>query len=222
MIHLGEPNAGPLLEDVLTAAAQAGVERLVHTGSAAVYRGNGERVVTEESLVHEPEDPLAREWWHQEERCRQWAERSAIPVQVLRLADPVGPYAPAASPCAQWVHLAWTRRPLVLDPRAMHQVLDYRDMADAIHAVLSVPPTRPVFNVASATYSEEDLAGLLAEVSRRTPWERSQEQEPERWTMSTELIGTELGWRSSSSLHEGMRALAQWYACDIHGDYVVP
>ncbi|MCX5560843.1 hypothetical protein [Streptomyces sp. NBC_00038] len=39
--------------------------------------------------------------------------------------------------------------------------------------------------------------------------------------MSTELIETELGPRGSAPLRESMRALAQWYACDIHGDYSV-
>ncbi|MGR8007559.1 NAD-dependent epimerase/dehydratase family protein [Streptomyces hypolithicus] len=220
VVHLGSPaDGGQLLDDVLTAAEKAGVERLVYAGSAAVYRGSGEQAVTEQALAQPPSDPVALEWWREEERCRQWGERSGITVQVLRLADPVGPHAPDGTP-VQWVHLAWTRRPLSLNPQGMHQVLDYRDMADAIGTVLAAPPAKAVFNVASATYTEEELAGLLSDASRRTPWEQS-EHEAERWTMVTELIESELRWRGSAPVCEGMRALAQWYACDIHGDYTV-
>ncbi|MFJ8671610.1 NAD-dependent epimerase/dehydratase family protein [Streptomyces sp. NPDC093589] len=220
VVHVGGTD-DTLLDDVLAAAESAGVERLVYAGSAAVYRGSGERAVSEKEPAGPPSDAVALAWWRQEERCRQWGERSGIPVQVLRLADVVGPYAPDSTP-VRWIHLAWTRRPLSLNPRGMHQILDYRDMADAIGAVLAAPPVEAVLNVASATYGEEELAGLLADVSRRTPWERSEEAGAERWTMATELIANGPGWRPSASVVEGARALAQWYACDIHGDYDVP
>ncbi|MGI5402901.1 NAD-dependent epimerase/dehydratase family protein [Streptomyces sp. CA-135486] len=218
VVHLGRPAAGvQVLEDVLKAAEKAGVERLIYAGSAAVYRGSGDQAATEGGLTEPPVDPIALAWWQEEERCRQWGEDTGVAVQVLRLADPVGPHAPRESPSVRWVHLAWTRRPLSLNPQGVHQVLDYRDMADAIGAVLAAPPSQPVLNVASATYAEEELAGLLAEVSRRTPWERSPEDGAERWSMTTELMESELRWTGSASVFEGMRDLAQWYACDIHG-----
>ncbi|MER7395042.1 NAD-dependent epimerase/dehydratase family protein [Streptomyces sp. NPDC000151] len=221
VVHLGGADDA-LLDEVLTAAEQAGVARLVYAGSAAVYRGSGARTVAEGTPAEPPGDPVALAWWRQEERCRQWGERSGTAVQVLRLADPVGPHAPADSTPVRWVHLAWTRHSLSLNKQGAHQILDYRDMADAIGAVLAAPPAAAVLNVASAAYGEEELAELLADVSRRTPWEWSDGPEAERWTMSTELIEKELGWHPSASVFEGARALAQWYACDIHGDYDVP
>ncbi|MFD0273088.1 NAD-dependent epimerase/dehydratase family protein [Kitasatospora sp. NPDC127111] len=221
VVHLGRPGADGLLADVLAAAGKAGVARLVYAGSAAVYRGSGEAVVTEDSLTGAPADEVALGWWQEEQRCRRWGEEHGVPVQVLRSADPVGPYAAADSPAVRWVRLAWTRRPLSLNPLGRHQVLDHRDLADALHTVLSAPPTTPVFNVASAAFSEQDLAGLLADVSRRTPWEWVQDPTVEQWTMATGLIESELDWRASGELRESLRALAQWYACDIHGDYTV-
>ncbi|MEU7488986.1 NAD(P)-dependent oxidoreductase [Streptomyces sp. NPDC042319] len=222
VVHLGSPADADLTDAVLTAAGKAGVARFVLAGSAAVYRGSPEGPVPETALAGPPADPVALGWWQEEERCRQWGERTGTRVQVLRLAAPVGPHAPAGSAPVEWVHLAWTRHSLTLNERRAHQILDYRDMADAIGAVLAAPADRPVLNVASATYTEEELADLVSDVSRRTPREESREPGAERWTMSTDLITAELGWRPAASVFEGMRAMAQWYACDIHGDYDVP
>ncbi|MFJ2579328.1 NAD-dependent epimerase/dehydratase family protein [Kitasatospora aureofaciens] len=222
VVHLGSPAAGPdALEAVLAAAEKAGADRLVYAGSAAVYRGSGAGAVPESALTGPPADPVALAWWREEERCRQWGEQSGIAVQVLRLADPIGPHAPDSTP-VRWVDLVWTRHPLTLRPQGVHQVLDYRDLAGAIAAVLAAPEAPAVLNVASAAYSEDELAELVAQVARRTTWERAEEPATERWTMATGLITDELGWRPSASVFEGMRTLAQWYACDIHGDYVAP
>lgn len=222
LVHLGRPEDDGLLAEVLAAAGKAGVERLVYAGSSAVYRGSRERTVTERSVTDAPADPVALAWWREEQAVRAWGAEHGVPVQVLRLADPVGPYAPQDSPLVRWVNLAWTRRPLALNPLGRHQVLDHRDLADALRAVLAAPPAQPVLNVASAAFDEQELAGLLADVSRRTPWEWVQDPTVDRWTMATGLIETELHWRASAVLRESMRALAQWWACDIHGDYTVP
>ncbi|MFC3574467.1 NAD-dependent epimerase/dehydratase family protein [Streptomyces yaanensis] len=219
VVHLGT-GTGDGLDEALTAAGAPGVERFVYVGSAAVYRGSAPDELTEDAVGPDaPRDEVARGWWEEERRCREWGESASVPVQVLRIADPVGPYAPASTACVRWVDLAWTRRPLLLDPQGVHQILDHRDLADALRAVLAAPPAEPVLNVASALHGEVELAGLLADVSRRTPWEWSQQPLSPRWSMATGLIERELGWRPTARVMEAMRALAQWYACDIHGDY---
>ncbi|MFF9317163.1 NAD-dependent epimerase/dehydratase family protein [Streptomyces sp. NPDC014735] len=224
VVHLGGAVQGDdqRLDGVLKAAEAAGVERLVYAGSYAVYRGSAAERIDEDALTAAPQDPVALAWWQEEQRCREWGERTGIPVQVLRLGEPVGPYAPREGACVQWVHLAWTRHPLVLAPGDIHQVLDYRDMADAIGAVLAAEPSRPVFNIATAACAEEELAGLVADVSRRTPRETGPHTAPRNRHMVTDLIESELGWTSSASLVEGLRDLAQWYACDIHGGDLLP
>ncbi|MFC7219422.1 NAD-dependent epimerase/dehydratase family protein [Streptomyces polyrhachis] len=217
VVHLGNPTTAGLLDEVLYAAERAGVQRLVYAGSAVVYQGSAEGPVTEAVLTGPPFAPDALAWWQEEQRCREWSERSGIAVQVLRLAEPVGPHTARDTAAARWVHQAWTRRPLSLAPERVHQVLDYRDLADALGAVLAASPSQPVFNVASATYTEEELADVVAEASRRTPWETCTTELIEQWSMATGLISAELGWTASASVFEGMRDLAQWYACDVHG-----
>jgi nucleoside-diphosphate-sugar epimerase len=213
LVHLGAEG----LTGVLSAAEQARVERLVYVGSAQVYRGSGEQPATEDSVTGPPGDPVALGWWRAEEQCRAWAERTGIELQVLRAAEPVGPnVAPGAGTAAQWMHQVWTRHPLRLHPQWSHQVLDYRDLAEAIGAVLASPAKHPVLNLASAVYQEEELAELVAVIARRTAWERLAEPRAESRTMSTDLIRGELGWQSSAVTLDAMRAMAQWLACDTH------
>ncbi|MEU8241154.1 NAD(P)-dependent oxidoreductase [Actinoplanes missouriensis] len=217
VVHVGSPaDDDELLADVLTAAQKTAAARLVYLSSTAVYRGLGDGTATESSITEAPADPVARQWWLDEERCRAWGAAAGIAVQVLRLGAPLGPHAPAGTAPVRIVHLSWTRRPVPLNDDGVHHVLDFRDMADAIGAVLSAPAARPVLNVASATYGERELAGLLTAASRKTPWETSDEP-AERWALATGLIETEVRWRPTATISEGIRALAQWYACDIHG-----
>ncbi|AEW98454.1 NAD-dependent epimerase/dehydratase family protein [Streptantibioticus cattleyicolor] len=214
VVHLGSPRPGGLAE-VLAAAEKAGVGRLVHIGSAAVHRG-ADGVVTETVPAAPPGDPDARQWWLQEEECRRWGRETGIPVQVLRTAEPVGPGVLVEGTAARWMRLAWTRRPLPLDHGRRHQVVDQRDLATAVGAVLCAPPRHPVVNVASHDCTEEELAELVAFIARRTPWQELPEPGTRDAVMATDLLRTELRWRPSARLHEGMRALAQWLACDTH------
>ncbi|MFE4518038.1 NAD-dependent epimerase/dehydratase family protein [Kitasatospora sp. NPDC056783] len=217
LVHLGSPDDDPdALAGVLAAAGRGRIDRLVYIGSAAVYRGTDEQSVTETSVTEAPNDPTAMAWWHEEEQCRRWGAEHGVEVQVLRSAEPVGPGVLVEGSAANWMYRAWTRRSLLLDRDRRHQIVDYRDLASAIDAVLSAPVTRPVFNLASETYTEEELAELVALIARRTLWEDLPQPAVRQGVMATQLIGTELRWQPSAQSHEALRALAQWLACDTH------
>lgn len=217
LVHLGSSADGPDgLTRVLDAAQRAGVRRLIYLGSSAVYQGTEGGLATESSPAPAPRDATALAWWRAEELCREWGATNGIPVQVLRLAELIGPDAPDDGVAARLIRLTWTRRPLSLDKRRVNQVLDFRDLAEATRAVLDVPPRQPVFNVASATYPEEELARLIATAARPAAWEWVTDPEAERPAMETDLIRTELGWRPSAPLFGGLRAQSQWMSCDVH------
>ncbi|ASY36644.1 hypothetical protein CAC01_10765 [Streptomyces sp. CLI2509] len=217
VVHLGTPRAhSRVLADVLSVVEEAGVERFVHISSAAIYRGLDATTFTEDLITGPPDDAQAREWWEQEDQCRRWGREAGIPVQILRLAEPVGPGVFAEGTAARWIHRAWTRRPLSLDRGRRHQVLDHGDVAGAITALLAAPAGQTVFNVASETYSEEELAELVAVLARRMPWHDAPTAADRGGVMSTELAEKELGWHSALPALGGLRALAQWLACDVH------
>ncbi|MDJ0465861.1 NAD(P)-dependent oxidoreductase [Streptomyces sp. H27-C3] len=219
LIHLGDRHgSGPGVADVLAHAEKLAVERVIHLSSADVYRGADADACTEASLpTTGPRDVEARAWWDAEQVCLLWGNETDTPVQIVRLAEQVGPHAPSHGVLATWMLQAWTRRPMVLVEGRRHQLVDHRDIAGALAAILEGPARSPIYNIASALYEESELAQLAAETARRTPWEQEPaDGAPFPPSMSTALITAETGWQATAPLHSGARAQAQWLACDIH------
>ncbi|MGW2257604.1 NAD-dependent epimerase/dehydratase family protein [Streptomyces sp. NPDC001780] len=222
VVHLGRPyDDGYGVSEMLADAEKAGVERLVYAGSAEIYRGADQDECAEEALSAPPRHAEARAWWDEEEECRSWGAATGTPVQVLRFAEIVGPHAPTRGVLATWMLRAWTRRTALVVAGRRHQIVDYRDMADALAAVLAAPARPAVYNVASARFEETEFAELAAGTARRTPYEQAPVTgEPHTPLMSTGLITAETGWRPSAQVRNGARAQAQWLACDTHDDIV--
>ncbi|MYU00569.1 MULTISPECIES: NAD-dependent epimerase/dehydratase family protein [unclassified Streptomyces] len=220
VVHLGDPSGSAYaVEDLLAEAEKAGTRRLVHVGSAEVYRGSAADECAEDTVTEPPRDPVARAWWNDEQACLRWGGETGVPVQLVRLAEQVGRHAPVRGVLATWMLQAWTRRSMTLVEGRVHQLVDHRDTAEAIAAVLAAPVRSTVYNVASARFDEERLAELAAETARLTAWERtSGEDTAHTPPMSTELITAETGWRASAPLRNGARAQAQWLACDTHDE----
>lgn len=224
VIHLANPHGpGDALPDVLADARRHGVRRLVLASSAAVYRGLTGRECTEDAVTGPPADAEARVWWEAEETCRDWGNRTGVPVQVVRFAEQVGPHAPLHGVLAAWTLRAWTRRPMELLDGRCHQLVDYRDMAGALAAVLAAPVRSATYNVASAQYAEDELAQLVTDTARATPWHRGTGVDGTHPPlMSTALVTAETGWHPAADLRSGARAQAQWLACDTHDNVPGP
>ena len=172
VVHLGDRSGSACaVQDLLADAEKAGARRLVHIGSAEVYRGAAADECAEDTVAEPPQDPVARAWWNDEQACLRWGGETGVPVQLVRLAEQVGRYAPVRGVLATWMLQAWTRRSMTLVEGRVHQLVDHRDTAEAIAAVLAAPVRSTVYNVASASFDEERLAELAAETARLTTWE---------------------------------------------------
>ncbi|MER5982965.1 NAD(P)-dependent oxidoreductase [Streptomyces sp. NPDC001787] len=204
------------LTDLLADAEKLGVRRLVHIGSAAVYRGEPGGNHAEDLPLDRPLDASALARRQEEQACLNWGAETGAAVQILRAAELVGPHAPLDGVLAGWMLDAWTRRPMRLTDGRRHQILDHRDLADALAAVLARPASTAVYNVASAQFDETEFAELAALTARRTAWEQTPAQQPYAPVMDTGLITAETGWQPTAAVHDGARALAQWLACDTH------
>lgn len=218
VIHLSDPHGEVYpLPDMLRDAEKIGARRLIHVSSAAVYRGTEAGECAEDTPSTPPHDAQARGWWDDEQACRRWSSETGIPLQIVRLAEQVGPHSPLRGVLATWMLQAWTRRSMVVVEERRHQIVVHHDVAQALAAVLAGPVRASTYNVASAQYSETELAELAAEMARRTPWERPagpcSSHTP---LMSTDLITAETGWQPSASVRSAARAQAQWLACDTH------
>lgn len=217
LIHVGGYGGGSSdVLEMLGTAEKMGVQRVVLLSSTAVYQGAESG--TEEAVTARPVDDEAAAWWDEEQTFLRWGKKTSTPVQVIRLAEQVGPHAPLKGVLASWMLQAWTRRPMVLTPGRTHQIIDHCDIAGALAHVLANPPRSSIYNVASTTYDENELAHLAATTARRTPWEEKRAADDTARTprVSTQLISAETGWQPSAPVRSGARALAQWLACDIH------
>ena len=218
VIHLGDPHGEVYpLPDMLRDAEKIGAQRLIHVSSAAVHRGTEVGECLEDAPSTPPHDAQARAWWDGEQACRRWSSETGIPLQIVRLAEQVGPHSPLRGVLATWMLQAWTRQPMIVVNGRQRQIVVHHDVAQALAAVLAGPVRASTYNVASAQYSETELAELAAETARRTPWERAADPcSSHTPLMSTDLITAETGWQPSASVRSAARAQAQWLACDTH------
>ncbi|CAG7602235.1 Nucleoside-diphosphate-sugar epimerase [Actinacidiphila bryophytorum] len=206
----------PGVDEVLRAAAEAGVRRLVYVGTAAACGGT---VVPEGPLAEPDEGDPGRGQWLAESAVARWAAQGRT-ATVLRTAEPVGPHAPAGTVTADWILRAWTRRDLPLESDRLHQLVDHRDLAAAVHAALTGPAGTPgaapqVVHIVSAVHDEDAWAAQVAAVTRPTartvPAQRGSGRLP---ALETGLAGALLGWKPTAPLADGLRAQAQWLAYD--------
>ncbi|MEU2821306.1 NAD(P)-dependent oxidoreductase [Streptomyces bacillaris] len=98
VVHLGDRSGSAYaVQDLLADAEKAGARRLVHIGSAEVYRGAAADECAEDTVAEPPQDPVARAWWNDEQACLRWGGETGVPVQLVRLAEqPVRPGARGA------------------------------------------------------------------------------------------------------------------------------
>ncbi|WP_414939650.1 hypothetical protein [Amycolatopsis sp. cmx-11-51] len=132
---------------------------------------------------------------------------------VLRFATPIGPHASTETLVAHWIQLAWTRQALPVDPDRVHQFTDVRDMASAIDAVLTGGPVAPVYDIATATLTGNELAKVICAAVRAVPAEHvtSASGTP---VMKLGLAAAELGWTATIPPDEAVRAFGKWLAYD--------
>ncbi|MFF8608910.1 NAD(P)-dependent oxidoreductase [Streptomyces sp. NPDC015346] len=212
VVHLtvdpGTPDDPALFVELLAAAEKSGVRHVVLAGTAELRAGAS--------------------------AVRGARSSTAPDLHVLRIAQPVGPHAPADSLVARWIRRAWRSQPLTLRPGRVHRLTDIRDIAAAIDEVLRLRPRPPVLDIASATYGESELADLVCAVTRQVPRTvRSVRDVREvrdardvrtvradaATTPATSAPTTPLAQRAPSrkesiSVEDGMRAFAQYLAYD--------
>ncbi|MFI6304564.1 hypothetical protein ACIBCH_22045 [Amycolatopsis thailandensis] len=136
---------------------------------------------------------------------------------VLRFATPIGPHAPADSLVAHWIRLAWTRKTLPVDPDRVHQFTDVRDMASAIDAVLTGVPVSPVYDIATATLTGNELAKVVCAAVRAVPTEAVTEPS-ETPVLKPGPAAAELGWTATIPADEAVRTFGKWLAYDTEWD----
>ena len=199
--------------NVLRAAADAGVRKLVFASSAAVY-GDDPPVPTVETATPKPKSPYAITKLDGEYYCEMFAREGWLNTASLRFfnvfgpgQDPTGPYA-AAVPA--FVHLAARGAPLTIFGDG-EQSRDFIYVKDAVSGLVFAAEKDEVTGVFNCGYGHQTTVNelvrrILARVESRSPVVYLPERPGDvRHSCASTKKLSDFGWRPVGCLDDGLR-----------------
>ncbi len=197
--------------NVLTAARDAGVERVIFASSASVY-GDGTRMPLCEDMRTEPISPYGLNKLEGEQWCRMWSLLYQVPTVALRFFNVYGPrFDPyGAYPLVVGYFLERQKKGLPLtitgDGSNTRDYVHVHDVARANYmaAVSDQVGQGEVINIGSGIETSVlDIARLIG-----GPIEYVEPRiEPKRSLASIERAKNVLGWEPTISLEDGIAEL---------------
>jgi UDP-glucose 4-epimerase len=199
--------------NVLRAAADAGVRKLVFASSAAVY-GDDPAVPTVETATPKPKSPYAISKLDGEYYCEMFAREGWLNTASLRFfnvfgpgQNPAGPYA-AAVPA--FMRLAVRGEPVTIFGDG-EQSRDFIYVKDAVSGLVFAAQKSEVTGVFNCGYGHQTTVNelirrILASVGSRSPVVYLPERPGDvRHSCASTKKFCDSGWRPVSSLDDGLR-----------------
>ncbi len=205
--------------NVLVAARDAGVSRVVFASSASVYGNTGSRVNAESDPVH-PTSPYAVSKVAGEHYCRVFTETYGLETVILRYFNVFGPRQDPESEYAavipKFVHTLIADRPVTIFGDG-HQTRDFVYVGDIVRAnalALYAPAEEvagEIFNIATGV--ETSVAELADVLGRMLHTDREPKHGPERAgevrfsRADISKARTHLGYEPEYGIRDGLGAL---------------
>ena len=216
--------------NVLRAAADAGVRKLVFASSAAVY-GDDPPVPTVETTTPKPKSPYAITKLDGEYYCEMFAREGWLNTASLRFfnvfgpgQDPAGPYA-AAVPA--FMDLAVRGEPLTIFGDG-EQSRDFIYVKDAVSSLVFAAEKVELTGAFNCGYGHQTTVNevvrrILARMGSRSPVLHLPERpgDVRHSCASTNKIHA-AGWRPVSSLDEGLRETLAEFGKVVRQDFTDP
>ena len=204
-------------ENILEAALQAGVKKVVLASSSAVY-GNGTQCPYKETASLEFKSPYALSKYLGEKLCRHYTEVFGLHTVILRAFNIFGPrqniHTAYAAVVAKFMQIAREGVPFPIDGDGTQQ-RDFVHVRDVVQAnLLAITKGRAgeAYNVASGkTYSLLQLAELIEKIAGKKLGCTFGPRRAGDVDVSSADIGKlkSLGYKPSVSLEEGLREMWQ-------------
>ncbi len=216
-----EVNIGGTL-NVLLAARDHGVERIVYSSSASVYGNPRILPIAEDERPH-TFSPYSVSKLAGENYCRAFYETYGIPVAALRYSNVYGPKQSPNNPYCGVISKFIEAIDLGRAPQ-LHgdgqQTRDFTYVGDTVEATLTAllsPKSEGlVFNL--GTGIETSVVGLCEKIIERMgsaiEYEHIDRRDIDnirRRVLNIELIRTRLRWQPQIGLHEGLKRTIDWY-----------
>lgn len=215
-----ETNIGGTL-NVLLAARESGVRRVVYTSSASVY-GNPRYLPINEDDVTNMLSPYAVSKYGGENYCKAFFESYDLPVASVRYSNVYGPGQRPENPYCGVVSKFFASA-MAGDPPVIHgdgdQTRDYTYVSDAVEctllALVSVRADGQVYNVGTGReVSVNQLAQTIIRITgqdlRPVHVDRRDIDNIRRRVLSIEKARRELRWTPEMTLETGLRATYDW------------
>ena len=207
--------------NVLLAARETGVARVVHTSTSEVY-GTALRVPMDESHPLRGQSPYSASKIGADKLAESFYRSFDLPVVTLRPFNTYGPRQSARAVIPTIIAQALTQPAILLGNLDAKRDLTY--VSDTIAGYLRVAETPGVegetFNLGTGSEVKivelaQEITGLLGkdvEIVVNPSRLRPKKSEVQRLLSDNRLAQTRLGWRPQVSLREGLSRTIEWVA----------
>jgi UDP-glucose 4-epimerase len=201
--------------NVLEAARQAGVGRVVYASTVWVYNGLTHGVVDEDTPLLLPNHLYTATKLAGEGYCTSYAELYGLDYSILRFGIPYGPRARPAAVVPAFVRNALSGKPLTIAGAGnqSRRFVYVEDLAEGCARSLDDVARNRVFNLTGA---EDTTVRRIAEVVRDLVGDVEIVHTEQRLgdfsgaEVSAERAADELSWRATTSFADGVRLYLEW------------
>lgn len=208
-------------ESVLAAARKAGVQRFVHVSTDEVYgSASGEQRFREESSLA-PNSPYAASKAASDLLARAYYQTYRFPVIVTRCSNNFGPYQFPEKFIPLMICRALEDRtiPIYGDGLQVRDWIFVRDHCRALDAVLHRGREGEIYNIsAGSEWPNIEIAHQVLDVLHKPhsllTFVQDRPGHDRRYSLDSEKIEIELGWKPETSFAKGLAATVEWYVAN--------
>ena len=210
--------------NVLTAAKEEGIEKVIHTSTSEVY-GTAKYVPIDEKHPLQGQSPYSASKIGADKIAESFYRSYDFPVSIIRPFNTFGPRQSARAVIPTIITQALTRKKIVLG--SLHPTRDYTYVQDIVEAFINVAESpKSVGEVINIGSNFEIPIGELAKkivslIGRNVeivtdPYRiRPEKSEVERLWCDNKKARELLGWTSKTSLDDGLKTTIEWISGNI-------
>lgn len=199
--------------------------RFHHISTDEVYGSLGPTGLFTEDTPYDPRSPYSASKASSDHLVRAWGETYGLPILVTNCSNNYGPYhfPEKLIPVVILKALAGQPIPVYGDGSNVRDWLYVEDHADALLTVVEKGALGRTYNIGGENEARNidlvrTICGLLDELRpRAAPYAEQitfvtdRPGHDQRYAIDPTRIRTELGWRPSVTLEEGLRKTVEWY-----------
>jgi UDP-glucose 4-epimerase len=208
--------------NVLEAARQAGVERVVYASTVWVYSDVEADVVDEDALLARPAHLYTAGKLAGELYCHSYAELYGLSFTIVRFGIPYGPRARPAAVIPSFVDRALRGEPLTIAGTGEQErsFVYVEDLAEGVVRAVATPAAAGrTYNLAGReTTTIRGLAEIVRDEVADTSIVHTEGRAGDLRgaAILSDRAERELGWRAQTPLREGVRRYAAWLGEQEH------